>query len=207
METQTMTFHDQSSVGVPSDVYTLDNYEVAVVESSASPIKPSITIKQYQVYVNAELLKCVPDMIYVQFLINRTSKRLILRPCDKNEQDFVRLRTLSEVSAKPRHIHSTEFCPRLFEFMQWDVKFRYKLTGMPVIINGVKSFAFDLNAFTKYELPIKTEPSAQKKYESHLRSGSGFGATVGEQLENPIITHFSDDTAIEMEVSDNDNHC
>jgi hypothetical protein len=91
--------------------------------------------------------------------------------------------------------------------MQWDVKFRYKLTGTPVIINGVKSFAFDLNAFTKYELPIKTETSAQKKYESHLRSGSGFGATVGEQLENPIITHFSDDTAIETEVSDNDNHC
>ena len=156
METQTMRFHDQSSVGVSPDAYPLDDYVAAVVESSVSPNKPSIILKQFQLYVNAELLKCAPDMVYVQFLINRTSKRLILSPCDKNEQDVVRLRTRNVVSAKPRHIQSTEFCPRLFEFMQWDVKFRYKLTGAPIIINGENSFAFDLNVFTKFKLPVKT---------------------------------------------------
>jgi len=176
--------------------YQFDNYEIAAVESHVSLHKPILTIKYTHVYVNAELLKSAPEMVYVQFLIDRAAKKMILRPCDKGEKEYVRLRTLNDVSAKPRHILSGEFSQRMFEFMQWDIKFRYRLSGTPVISNGVTHIAFDLNDFTKYELTEKGQAAAQKAYESRLKIIAEFGTTVEENSLNPLVSRFSEDTAI-----------
>ena len=199
--------------------YQFDNYEIAAVESPVSLHKPILTIKYTHVYVNAELLKSAPDMVYVQFLIDRAAKKMILRPCDKGEKEYVRLRTLNDISAKPRHILSGEFSQRMFEFMQWDIKFRYRLSGTPVITGGVTHIAFNLNDFTKHELTEKGQAAAQRAYESRLGTQTDFGITVEENLLNPLVSHFSEDTTVAVnadgkpldpdltEVSDNDNHC
>jgi len=173
-----------------------DNYEIAAVESHVSLHKPILTIKYTHVYVNAELLKTVPDIVFAQLLINRSDKKMILRPCDKGEKEYVRLRTLNDVSAKPRHILSGEFSQRMFEFMQWDIRFRYRLTGTPVTNNGVTYIAFDLNDFTKHELTEKGQAAAQKAYDSRTNMYTSFGITVEENLSNPLVSHFSEDTAI-----------
>ena len=145
--------------------YQFDNYEIAAVESPVSLHKPILTIKYTHVYVNAELLKSAPDMVYVQFLIDRAAKKMILRPCDKGEKEYVRLRTLNDISAKPRHILSGEFSQRMFEFMQWDIKFRYRLSGTPVITGGVsynfsspdlmRSTMFGISAHDRFARQIK----------------------------------------------------
>jgi len=176
--------------------YQFDNYEIAAVESHVSLHKPILTIKYTHVYVNTELLKTVPNMVYAQFLVNRADKKMILRPCDKGEKEYVRLRTLNDVSAKPRHILSGEFSQRMFEFMQWDIRFRYRLTGIPVISNGVTHIAFDLNDFIRHELTEKGQAAAQKAYEFRLGIHTNFGITVEENLSNPLVSHFSENTTI-----------
>ena len=175
-----------------------DNYEIAEVESHVSSHKPILTIKYTHVYVNAKLLKSAPEMVYVQFLIDRAKKKMILRSCDKGEKEYVRLRTLNAVSAKPRHILSGEFSQRMFEFMQWDIRFRYRLPGTLVTSNGVIHIAFDLNSFTKHELTEKGQADAQKAYESRLGANTNFGITVEESASNPLVSIFSEDTTVSV---------
>ena len=84
----------------------------------------------------------------------------------------------------------------MFEFMQWDIGFRYRLPGTPVISNGVTHIAFDLNDFTKHELTGKGQAAAQKAYESQQKIFTEFGTTVEENSLNPLVSRFSEDTAI-----------
>ena len=147
-----------------------DNYEIAAVESPQSLHKPILTIRYTHVYANAELLKIIPEMVYAQFLIDRAAKKMILRPCDKGEKEYVRLRTLNEIASTPRHIISGEFSHRMFEFMQWDIKCRYRLAGTPVINEGATHIVFKLNEFTKHILTEKGQAAAQKVYEARLKT-------------------------------------
>jgi hypothetical protein len=128
------------------------------------------------------------------FLIDITARKLILRPCGQNERDAVRICTTSSNSKKPRHIRSTEFNNRIFEFMQWDEDCRYRVAGNIVLSSGETLVVFDLCAAEKFKLSIRDANTRKKSTDSSLESG--FGATVAERTENPLVTQIIDDTTI-----------
>lgn len=204
MGSQITALFSQSGVDVPLVAYQLENCEVAKVESTMSANKPTITFNRLQIYVNVELIKCVPEMVYAQFLIDRAVKKLILRPCDKRERDAVRLRTLSEAAAKPRHILAVEFSGHLFEYMEWDANYRYKVSGNIINSNGETLVVFDLTAAERFKLPAKDEIVPQKPDESYPQQDGSFGATVREHHANPLVAQFAEDTVIPIENRDNE---
>jgi len=115
--------------------------------------QPTITFKRNIVYVNTGLIKCAPNMLFALFLVNQTKKSLVLQPCDNRERDAQRIKTFSKTNPKSRHINSGEFNKLLFEFMQWDVNCRYKITGNTAISNNETIVKFSLDSAMKFELP------------------------------------------------------
>ena len=76
-----------------------------------------------------------------------------------------------------------------------------------------------LEGCKRLALTEKGQAAAQRAYESRLGTQTDFGITVEENLLNPLVSHFSEDTTVAVnadgkpldpdltEVSDNDNHC
>lgn len=191
---------DLDTTEVRAISYPLENCEVARVESSLSVNRPGITFKRSKVYVNTELLKRVPEATYVQFLIDRTARKMILQPCDERERDAVLIRSLSKTSIKPRSITCSEFSRLLFEYMGWDMKCRYRAVGSIISSNGATLVVFDLSDADRFNLAAGTVAAPT---ETSLPHSSRFGTTVIEYLDNPLVKEFSEDTVISIEAHDN----
>jgi len=68
----------------------------------------------------------------VQFLINPTEKKLIVRPCEIGARDAIRWCVVKGTDRKSRQITCKPFAERLFSMMDWDAEFRYRFQGMRI---------------------------------------------------------------------------
>jgi hypothetical protein len=200
MDNQAAELFNDKDTDAPEIVYSLENYEVARVESAVSANNPAITFNRSKVYVNAAFLKCTPDMVYALFLIDRVAKKLILRPCDKRERDAVRLRNMNEVAPKPRHILCDDFSDRLFRYMQWDRNYRYKIFGNIVISSGETLTVFDLSSAEQCAKSIKGAAITHETefHETQNDWKISFGATIEERNSKPFIPRFDGDAIIDI---------
>jgi hypothetical protein len=85
--------------------------------------------------------------------------------------------------------------------MQWDRNCRYKVLGN-LISSGNETLAvFDLTTADKFEPPAKGEARLQGSavYETHSQVNASFGATIEEHLTHPLVSYFTEDTAISVD--------
>ena len=128
------------------DDFDFDGYQVVRREFFAHTFEPSITFNNYKVYVNAACLNKFPHADCVQLLINRESRILALRPCTEFERDAFAWCNTSGGKRKPRQVTGKFFFAKLFELMDWNIDYRYKLLGKVIHANDEYLIAFDLNA-------------------------------------------------------------
>lgn len=145
---------DQSA---PGDVIELggefdfDGYQVVRREFFAHTFEPSITFNNYKVYVNTACLNKFPHAECAQLLINRDSRILALRPCAESERDAFAWCNTSGGKRRPRQVTGKFFFAKLFELMDWNIDYRYKLLGKVIHANGEYLIAFDLNSSEVYQ--------------------------------------------------------
>ena len=92
-----------------------------------------------------------PHADCVHLLINRESRILALRPCAESERDAFVWCNTSGGRRKPRQVTGKFFFAKLFELMDWNIDYRYKLLGKVIHANGEYLIAFDLNASEVYQ--------------------------------------------------------
>lgn len=134
-----------------SDEFDFDGYQVVRREFFAHTFEPSITFNNYKVYVNTACLNKFPHAEYVQLLINQDSRILALRPCAESERDAFTWCSSSGGKRRPRQVTGKFFFAKLFELMNWNIDYRYKLLGKVIHANGEYLIAFDLNASEIYQ--------------------------------------------------------
>lgn len=134
-----------------SDDFDFEGYQVVRREFFAHTFEPSITFNNYKVYVNTACLNKFPHADCVQLLINRESGILALRPCAESERDAFAWCNTSGGKRKPRQVTGKLFFAKLFELMDWNIDYRYKLLGKVIHANGEYLIAFDLNASEIYQ--------------------------------------------------------
>ena len=134
-----------------SDDFDFDGYQVVRREFFAHTFEPSITFNNYKVYVNTACLNKFPHADCAQLLINRESHILALRPCAESERDAFAWRNTSGGKRKPRQVTGKFFFAKLFELMDWNIDYRYKLLGKVIHANDEYLIAFDLNASEIYQ--------------------------------------------------------
>lgn len=72
---------------VQDDSFSYSGYQVVRGEFFAHMNEPSVCFNQNKVYVNVGCLKRLPDVDYVQILVNSEEKKLVIRPAGEDEKD------------------------------------------------------------------------------------------------------------------------
>ena len=140
--------------------------------------EPLITFYRGVVKVNTACLKKLPKTEYVLFLIDPKRYKLFIKPCSEDTLHSMRWRTSS---CKPRTLIGHDFISLTMELMQWDGERRYRIPGRAAFDEDGAIIAFDLAAAEEM---------------------GGFGPTLEEHKQNPLVSRFAEDTIITLEDRD-----
>lgn len=103
--------------------------------------------------MNMACLNKMPEIDYVQILINRTDRKLVILPCGEDDRDAFLWCSVNRKTGKkqPKKVTCRIFYAKVFEMMDWNPDYRYKMLGKLIQANGVKLFVFDLTAIEIYQ--------------------------------------------------------
>lgn len=124
--------------------FSYQGYQVVRREFLANAQEPAITFSRWQISVNTACLKKLPQIDYVQALVNSDTKKLVLRPCGEDEKDSFSWRSNSKSGRRPKRITCRVFYAKILELMGWGHELRYKLLGKLIHSNEEQLLLFDL---------------------------------------------------------------
>jgi hypothetical protein len=135
-------------VNEEEEVVDLGGYQVTKAELFAHTRDAAITIWENKIKFNMACLRRFPGATHIQILIHPDQKRLIIRPCDPDTPDSLRWAIGgAEKELKNRDLLCKLFAARLYDLMQWNPEYRYKMLGKPATCDGEVFFLFRLADF------------------------------------------------------------
>ena len=142
--------------------FSFTGYQVVRREFISHRFDPAMTIRGNSITFNNSCITKLEDATYIQFLINPVERKLAIRPCDEGARDAVRWCVVRGDKRKSREITCRPFTEKLYELMQWENIYRYKLQGMRINHNGEVLYLFDLDAKEAF-LPQTKDPETGKR--------------------------------------------
>ena len=131
---------------VKDDDFSFDGFQVVRGEFFSHIYEPSITFNNNKISLNAACIRKLPDVEYVQMLVNPDERKIAVKPCREDEKDSFKWRSGDGSKLKPKQITCKIFFAKIMSMMGWDPINRYKLLGKLIESNGVLLFSFDLNS-------------------------------------------------------------
>lgn len=183
-----MSEQSKKSIDIIDDEsFSYDGYQVVRGEFFAHIYEPSFTFNSYKVSVNTACIKKLPEIDYVQILVNSAEKKLAVRPCSEEEKDSFRWCSNGK-KRTPKQITCRIFFAKVISLMGWNPNYRYKLLGKLIRSNGELLFIFDL---TTPEIFIRTEKNKTSRTVSYPDEWQNqFGVPVEEHQNNLQINIF-----------------
>lgn len=149
------TFNEQkipdSETYTQNDNFSYDGYQVVRREFFAHIYEPSITFSSCKVWLNTACLTRMPNVDYVQILVNPKDKKLAVRPSREDEKDSFLWCTSKGTKRKPKQITCRLFFAKVIQLMNWNPDYRYKLLGKLIQSGSEYLFIFDLTATEIYQ--------------------------------------------------------
>lgn len=130
------------------EIVDLAGFQVTKAELFAHSRDPAITVWGDKIKFNMACLRRFPGVTHIQLLIHPDQRRLIIRPCEPDAPDSLRWSSGGgEKEIRNRDMICKLFAARLFDLMQWDFNYRYKMLGKPAISKGEVLYLFRLSDF------------------------------------------------------------
>lgn len=170
--------------------FSYDGYEVVRGEYFAHLFEPSITFNNFRISLNTACIKRLPDIDFVQILINSEEKKLAVRPCSGDEKDSFLWCTPKR---KPKHITCRVFFAKIVHLMNWNPDHRYKLLGKLIKSGNEYLFTFDLTATEIYQRTIQEgeKPKTSRTPVFPAEWQNQFGIPVEEHRKQLQINIFN----------------
>ena len=141
----------QTALDLYNENFDYDGYQVVRGEFFSHVFEPSITFNNNRVYLNTACLKKLPHVEYVQILINSEDKKLAVRPSNEDERDSFLWCSVRNEKRKPKYITCRIFFAKVFQLMDWNPNYRYKLLGKLIKSGDEYIFTFDMNSTIVYQ--------------------------------------------------------
>lgn len=174
-----------------TESFNYDGFQVVRGEFFSHIYEPSFTLNKSKVSVNKACIRKLPEIEYVQILVNASEKKLAVRPCKEEEKDSVKWCSSGE-KKNPKQITCRIFYAKVIELMGWNPDNRYKLLGKLMKSNDEYLFIFDLNNPEIYKPKVKSDGksviSRTPTYPSDWQNQ--FGVTVEEHRKNLQVNIF-----------------
>lgn len=131
-----------------TEVVDLSGFQVTKAELFAHLREPAITVWSDRLKFNMACLRRFPGITHIQLLIHPEQKRIIIRPCDKDAPESLRWCSGGgEKEIRNRDMICRIFAAKLFDLMEWNKDYRYKMLGKPATCDNELLFLFLLTDF------------------------------------------------------------
>ncbi len=192
-EVNQTTYEDTDEDIYIDDAFDYKGYEVVRGEFFAHTFEPSFALSNYKVSVNMACIKKLPDIEYIQILVNSEERKLAVLPCQEEEKDSFKWCT-SGKKKMPRQITCRVFFAKVMDLMGWDPANRYKILGKLIRSGDKLLFVYDL---TTPEIFIRTATEDGKGKISRKPTYSDewknqFGVPVSEHQNRIQISIFDE---------------
>ena len=169
----------------------LDDYEIVRPEFFAHIKDPSFSVNVDKVTVNAACVRLLPDVEYVQILINKNQKKLLLLPCSETEITGYRWGRTKDGKRYPSTRTGEPFVLTLCKIMDWNPDYRYKVLGRLVRSGGKALVAFDLMSYECFPKTV-TEDGKRVSRRSMISGdwNGRFGPTYAESQRSLEVGTF-----------------
>ena len=166
--------------------FSFEGYQVVRREFFSHKFDPTLTIKGNSIIFNNACISKLESVVYVQVLINPTTEKLVIRPCEEGARDAIRWCIAKEDKRKSRQITCGLFTAKLYEMMGWEALYRYKLQGTRITYRGEQLYVFDLTS-TEIFLPAVKDPDNPKARAK--RSAAIYPANWRDSFGIPVQEH------------------
>jgi hypothetical protein len=124
----------------------LQNLEVLRMEFASSVYKPKVILSYESISFNKACLRLMPDTRYINILIDRSKKRIIVLPVTKHDKDALQWHGISVTGEiKKRVCSAKKFGEKLYEMMQWVKENKYRVLAYYQEIENVRLLVFNLH--------------------------------------------------------------
>jgi hypothetical protein len=164
--------------------FSFDGYQVVRREFISHQFDPAMTIRGTSITFNSACISKLENATYIHFLINPTEMRLLIRAVSEGARDAIRWCIVKGDKRKSREIMCKPFTKKLYEMMNWDPMYRYKMQGMKITCEGEDMYLFDLKAVECF-IPQHRDPVTGKIPRAEVRlpdgwAGNNYGMSVEE---------------------------
>lgn len=166
--------------------FSFEGYQVVRREFFSHKFDPTLTIKGNSIIFNNACISKLESVVYVQVLVNPTTEKLVIRPCEEGARDAIRWCIAKENKRKSRQITCGLFTAKLYEMMGWEALYRYKLQGTRINYRGEQLYVFDLTS-TEIFLPAVKDPDNPKARAK--RSAAMYPADWRDSFGIPVQEH------------------
>ncbi len=194
--------------------FSYDGYQVVRGEFFAHLFEPSVTFKDEKVSVNAACLNKLPEIDFVQFLVNPNEKKLAVKPCSEEMRDsFSWAAKNNQGKRKPKQISCKMFFAKVMKLMDWDPRYRYKILGKLIKTRSDTLFVFDLTSAETYIKKRKDSKETGRKAFYPDEWMNQFGVPVKDHQDLTMVSIFDDYTVFRIDkneeregIAANDSH-
>lgn len=176
----------------------LDRYEIARPEFFAHLAEPTFTVNVDKVSVNAACVRMFPDVDFVEIMVYREEKKVLLYPCDEDDYSAYQWSKVKNGRRYSRHRAGEEFVLMLCEMMDWNPDYRYQILGKRARAKGKKALSFDLNVYKCYEKIVTENGKRKNRSFMHMDSVGRFGPTYAESKRSLDVKKFGQYTVIKV---------
>lgn len=144
------------------EVVDLAGYQVTRAEFFAHTRDPAVTVWENRMKFNMACLRRFPGVTHIHLMIHPEQRRLIVRPCDPDAPHSLRWAVGGgEKEIRNRDMLCQLFAEKLFDLMNWDTRYRYKMLGKPAVDGREALYLFKLSDF---ELFVNTGKRKTRAY-------------------------------------------
>lgn len=173
----------------------MQKYEVVRQDYFFSMEEPQFTFKNGKAYINAFGLRLYPDMDYIQILIDKEEKTMIVKPFREKVKDS--FRWSAGKKRQPRHMRCVPLYYMVYQMMGWNVNARYRITGYQHERGKESVLYFDLKEAICY---VNDKEYFPKEWEASF----GILETIHNNTE--IVTVFEEDALFEVTLPVNEKN-
>lgn len=137
--------------------FSYEGFQVVRGEFFAHTYEPSITFNNCKVSLNTACIRKLPEVEYVQILVNPDTMKLAVRPCNEDDKDSFLWCNSKNGKRKPKQITCRLFFAKLVSLMGWNPNYRYKLLGKIIRSGDEFLILFDLKATEMYQRTVKDD--------------------------------------------------
>ena len=141
-----------------------------VVRSQFTQVRyegPSITISECKITFNVYCMRKFENIEYVQLLLHPSERKIAIRPCEKYDNHSIKWNTSYKKSVCSKKLACQHFINALYNIMEWNPDYMYKIRGTWAKHNEEQIIVYDLNNAVPAFLTIQEgiNNSIKKRFE------------------------------------------